>query len=205
MPFGRSAGIGSGELSSSTGISATPCVAVGGLKSRYVNQSTAQPSTPKMTTPAMLSWNALMNQSTSLTITSIRLPATLESDAVHRRSQAFTGVHSRAQPRTAAHSRSQPSATLERRKPTRARSSWRGEGDGEKLLPQYDRQRRLTAKKYVQAQSIANKELLQESDMDVRRKKMDALGEIADDPVRCHEYLMKSSLIAMVREANAMS
>ena len=36
-----------------------------------------------------------------------------------------------------------------------------------------------------------------------RRVKLDALGEIADDPVRCHEYLMKSSLLAMVREANA--
>ena len=52
------------------------------------------------------------------------------------------------------------------------------------------------AKKYVQAQSIANKEILQENDMDVRRKKLDALGEIANDPVRCHDYLMKSSLIA---------
>lgn len=80
---------------------------------------------------------------------------------------------------------------------------WRGDGDHTDLFPQYDRQRRTMAKKYVQAQSIANKEMLQESDMDVRRKKLDALGAIANDPVQCHEYLMKSSLIAMVREANA--
>ena len=81
---------------------------------------------------------------------------------------------------------------------------WRGEGDAAALFPQYDRQRRTMAKKYVQAQSIANKEILQESDMDVRRKKLDALGAIAADRDRCHDYLMKSSLIAMVREANAM-
>jgi 3-(3-hydroxy-phenyl)propionate hydroxylase len=80
---------------------------------------------------------------------------------------------------------------------------WRDEGDATALFPQYDRQRRTMAKKYVQAQSIANKEILQESDMNERRKKLDALGAIASDRERCHEYLLKSSLIAMVREANA--
>ena len=82
-------------------------------------------------------------------------------------------------------------------------SIWRGEGD-DALLAQYDRQRRTMAKKYVQAQSIQNKELLQESDMVTRRKKLDALGAITDDKDTCHEYLMKSSLIAMVREANSL-
>ncbi|MBK17840.1 MAG: hypothetical protein CMM52_03245 [Rhodospirillaceae bacterium] len=80
---------------------------------------------------------------------------------------------------------------------------WRGEGD-DSLLAQYDRQRRTMAKKYVQAQSIQNKEILQESDMDARRKKLDALGAIAEDREACHEYLLKSSLIAMVREANSV-
>ncbi|NKB20671.1 MAG: FAD-binding monooxygenase [Alphaproteobacteria bacterium] len=80
---------------------------------------------------------------------------------------------------------------------------WRGEGD-DALLAQYDRQRRTMAKKYVQAQSIQNKELLQESDMDIRRQKLDALGAITDDHDTCHEYLLKSSLIAMVREANSV-
>jgi 3-(3-hydroxy-phenyl)propionate hydroxylase len=80
---------------------------------------------------------------------------------------------------------------------------WRGDGDSAALFPQYDRQRRTMAKKYVQAQSIQNKEILQESDMDERRKKLDSLGAIAADRERCHDYLLKSSLIAMVREANA--
>jgi len=80
---------------------------------------------------------------------------------------------------------------------------WQGEGD-DSLLAQYDRQRRTMAKKYVQAQSIQNKEILQESDMQARRKKLDALGAIAEDKNTCHEYLLKSSLIAMVREANSV-
>jgi len=82
-------------------------------------------------------------------------------------------------------------------------SIWRGEGD-DALLARYDRQRRTMAKKYVQAQSIQNKELLQESDMEIRRQKLDALSAIADNRDKCHEYLMKSSLIAMVREANSL-
>ena len=80
---------------------------------------------------------------------------------------------------------------------------WRKEGD-DSLLAQYDRQRRTMAKKYVQAQSIQNKEILQEKDMKARRQKLDALGAIADDENTCHEYLLKSSLIAMVREANSV-
>ncbi|MBI76570.1 MAG: FAD-binding monooxygenase [Rhodospirillaceae bacterium] len=80
---------------------------------------------------------------------------------------------------------------------------WRKEGD-DTLLAKYDRQRRTMAKKYVQAQSIQNKEILQENDMKARRQKLDALGAIADDENTCHEYLLKSSLIAMVREANSV-
>lgn len=80
---------------------------------------------------------------------------------------------------------------------------WRVEGDAADLFARYDRQRRTMATKYVQAQSIANKELLQESDMAERRRKLDALAAIANDRQRCHEYLMNASLIAMVREADA--
>jgi 3-(3-hydroxy-phenyl)propionate hydroxylase len=82
---------------------------------------------------------------------------------------------------------------------------WRGEEtDHEALFARYDRQRRLMAKKYVQAQSIANKEMLQESDMDIRRGKLDALAATAENKDTCREYLLKSSLIAMVREADSI-
>jgi len=80
---------------------------------------------------------------------------------------------------------------------------WRGEGDWAALFAQYDRQRRPAAQKYVQAQSIQNKELLQEKDPTRRRARLDALAATAADAARCREYLLRASLIAMVREANA--
>ncbi|MEE8333741.1 MAG: NAD(P)/FAD-dependent oxidoreductase [Alphaproteobacteria bacterium] len=80
---------------------------------------------------------------------------------------------------------------------------WRGEGDPD-LLAQYDRQRRPMAKKYVQAQSIQNKELLQEKDMTERRRRLDALARVAGDTEACRDYLLKSSLISMAREANSV-
>ena len=81
---------------------------------------------------------------------------------------------------------------------------WRGEGD-ESLLDLYDRQRRPMAEKYVQAQSIRNKELLGERDPEVRRRRFDELRRTADDPDAARSYLRRSSLIAMVEEANAIA
>jgi len=81
---------------------------------------------------------------------------------------------------------------------------WRGEGDAG-LLAQYDRQRRPMAKKFVQAQSIQNKELLEANDMTERRRRLDALAAVAGDSDACHDYLLKSSLISMVREADSVA
>ena len=69
------------------------------------------------------------------------------------------------------------------------------------LLDRYDRQRRLTAVEFVQAQSIANKQMLEERDRDVRRAKLDAMRRTAKDPAAHHAFLMRSSLIAMVNRA----
>lgn len=80
---------------------------------------------------------------------------------------------------------------------------WRGEGDLA-LLERYDRQRRPTALKYVQAQSIQNKEILQETDMEVRRKRLEELSRTAADPEKARAYMLRSSLIAMVEEANGI-
>ena len=81
---------------------------------------------------------------------------------------------------------------------------WRGEGD-EDLLDRYDRQRRPMAEKYVQAQSIRNKEMLGERDPKIRRRRFDELRRTADDPDAARAYLRRSSLIAMVEEANAIA
>lgn len=80
---------------------------------------------------------------------------------------------------------------------------WRGEGD-DALLARYDRQRRPTALKYVQAQSIQNKEILQETDMEARRKRLEELSRTAADPAKARAYMLRSSLFAMMEEANGI-
>jgi 3-(3-hydroxy-phenyl)propionate hydroxylase len=81
---------------------------------------------------------------------------------------------------------------------------WRGKAD-DSVLDRYDRQRRPTAQKYVQAQSMANKRLLEERDPEARRRRLDELRATAADPVKARDYMRRSSLIAMVEEANAIA
>ena len=77
---------------------------------------------------------------------------------------------------------------------------WRG-ADADVLLDRYDRQRRLTAIEYVQAQSIANKRTLEERDPSARRKALDQLRATCDDTAAHREFVLRSSLIAMQRKA----
>jgi len=69
--------------------------------------------------------------------------------------------------------------------------------DADALLDRYDRQRRLTAIEYVQAQSIANKRVLEEKDPQVREKNLDELRRIHADPDRHLDYVKRASLISM--------
>lgn len=69
--------------------------------------------------------------------------------------------------------------------------------DADPLLDRYDRQRRLTAIEYVQAQSIANKRLLEEKDPSVRQERLDELRRINADPARHLDYVKRASLISM--------
>jgi len=69
--------------------------------------------------------------------------------------------------------------------------------DADALLDRYDRQRRLTAIEYVQAQSIANKKLLEEKDPEIRRGRLDELRRINADPARHLDYVKRASLISM--------
>jgi 3-(3-hydroxy-phenyl)propionate hydroxylase len=81
---------------------------------------------------------------------------------------------------------------------------WRGEGD-DSLLDLYDRQRRPLAQKYVQAQSIQNKETLQNKDPAAANARFEELRRTAEDPARHKAFLMNSSLIAMMRESEAIT
>ncbi|WP_426957364.1 FAD-dependent oxidoreductase [Muricoccus radiodurans] len=73
------------------------------------------------------------------------------------------------------------------------------------LLDLYDRQRRPINVQAVQAMSIRNKRLLQETDPAIRRERLDELRATAADPARARAYLMNTSMINSVREAAAIA
>jgi 3-(3-hydroxy-phenyl)propionate hydroxylase len=77
---------------------------------------------------------------------------------------------------------------------------WRGEAD-DSLLDRYARQRRAANIEFVQAQSIRNKQLLEERDPALRAKRFDDLRRIASDKARAKDYLIRSSMIWSIRRA----
>ena len=81
--------------------------------------------------------------------------------------------------------------------------AWHG-ADHEALLARYDRQRRPMAEKYVQAQSINNKRMLQETDPDIRQERLNELADTAKDEAANRAYLLRSSLVSMVEEADSI-
>lgn len=80
---------------------------------------------------------------------------------------------------------------------------WKG-ADPVPLLARYDRQRRQTAIEYVQAQSIANKRTLEESDPKVRATNLENLRRMAANPDQHRDFVLRSSLIAMYRKAETI-
>ncbi len=75
-----------------------------------------------------------------------------------------------------------------------------GETD-ETELDRYDRQRRQIAVKHTQAQTIRNKRLLEERDPAVRKRNHDELRRSAEDPELARKFLLRTSLIESLREA----
>jgi 3-(3-hydroxy-phenyl)propionate hydroxylase len=69
------------------------------------------------------------------------------------------------------------------------------------VLDRYERQRRHVAIQHAQAQTIRNKRLLAERDPAVRRRNHEELRRTAEDPARAREFLLRTSLIASLREA----
>jgi len=76
----------------------------------------------------------------------------------------------------------------------------RGEA-GDDVLDRYERQRRHVAVQHTQAQTIRNKRLLAEKDPAVRRRNHDELRRTAEDPKLARAFLLRSSLIESLREA----
>jgi 2-polyprenyl-6-methoxyphenol hydroxylase-like FAD-dependent oxidoreductase len=72
------------------------------------------------------------------------------------------------------------------------------------LLDRYERQRRPVAIEYVQQATVRNREVLNERDPAVRRRALDELRGIAEDPVKAREFLLRSSMIASLRKAASL-
>jgi 3-(3-hydroxy-phenyl)propionate hydroxylase len=80
----------------------------------------------------------------------------------------------------------------------------RGEA-ADDVLDRYERQRRHVAWQHTQAQTIRNKRLLAERDPTVRRKNHDELRRTAEDPKLARAFLLRSSLIESLREAERIA
>ena len=78
------------------------------------------------------------------------------------------------------------------------------EGAAASILDRYDRRRRPLNVEFVQEQTVANKRRLEESDPAVRKTHLDELRQIAGDPVRARQFLLRASLIQSVRKAQTI-
>jgi 3-(3-hydroxy-phenyl)propionate hydroxylase len=76
---------------------------------------------------------------------------------------------------------------------------------GEELLDLYSRQRRHAAVEYVQAQTIANKKLMEERDPAARAAKFIELRRIADDPVASKAYMRRAALLDSLHTAASVT
>jgi 3-(3-hydroxy-phenyl)propionate hydroxylase len=79
------------------------------------------------------------------------------------------------------------------------------DGAPQEILDLYSRQRRTVAVEFVQEQSIANKKRLEASDSEARRRNLDELREIAADPVRARQFLLRTSMLASQKRVAAMT
>jgi 3-(3-hydroxy-phenyl)propionate hydroxylase len=79
------------------------------------------------------------------------------------------------------------------------------DGAPEQLLDLYDLQRRTVAVEFVQEQTIANKRRLEARDPETRAKNFAELREMAADPARARQFLMRTSMLQSQRRAAAMT
>src|SRR5262245_34845364 len=73
------------------------------------------------------------------------------------------------------------------------------------VLDRYERQRRHVAVKHTQAETIRNKRLLAEQDPAVRKANHDQLRRTAEDPKLARAFLLRTSLIESLREAEQIA
>lgn len=80
---------------------------------------------------------------------------------------------------------------------------WRGEA-GPELLDLYSRQRHKAAADFTQAQTIANKKMMEERDPKTRQRRFDELRRTAEDPNLAREFMRRAQLIDSLEAAAAV-
>jgi 3-(3-hydroxy-phenyl)propionate hydroxylase len=78
-------------------------------------------------------------------------------------------------------------------------------GESDRSLDLYDLQRRTVTVEFVQEQSIANKKRLEESDPQTRKRNLDELSRIAENPERSRQFLLRTAMIASQRRADSIT
>jgi 3-(3-hydroxy-phenyl)propionate hydroxylase len=78
-------------------------------------------------------------------------------------------------------------------------------GASDTLLDLYSLQRRTVCIEFVQEQSIANKKRLEAREPDVRKKNLDELTRISEDPAKARDFMLRSAMITMQRRADSIT
>ena len=73
------------------------------------------------------------------------------------------------------------------------------------VLDLYDRQRRHAATTYIQAQTIANKQLMEERDPTIRSRNFDKLKRTAENPESAKAYMRRAALLESLNSAAAVA
>ena len=79
------------------------------------------------------------------------------------------------------------------------------DGEDERLMDLYDKQRRSYAVEFVQEQTIANKKRLEATDPEARAKNMKNLREMAGDPAKARNFLLGATMISAMRRNAEMA
>ena len=77
--------------------------------------------------------------------------------------------------------------------------------EGEGALDRYGRQRRHVAVEHVQTATIANKKNMEQRDPTTRQKYRDDMRRAAEDPALAKKFLMRTSLIEALRDADRIA
>ena len=80
---------------------------------------------------------------------------------------------------------------------------WRGEAELD-VLDRYTKERRTIAIEVVQRQTEQNARDIAEKDPDIRRRRNDDMRQLAADPAKARQYLLRSSMIESLRQAAAV-